>query len=109
MADTHYIEALTKNGPNGTQRAQCGRLIDPVRHSTEPTCAECIKRLDSNPSFHCCHCGGFTTGRFTNRKTDSRHGWTQGHTHFVWFCFDCVPFGEGVCEELEQETAHVHA
>ena len=46
---THYLPFFTKPHPNlSDQRAVCGNYVDPMLHSTEPTCTECLVWLQQD-------------------------------------------------------------
>lgn len=48
---THYIPAFTvfRGREQHVQHAACGQFVSASEHSTEPTCAECLAYVESDP------------------------------------------------------------
>lgn len=108
MVVGHYLPPFTVNGPSSTQRALCGRFVDPASHRSWPDCPDCQKQLRTKiPSFDCVVCREDKTGRFGRDKFASGNGWQRGFTSVSWYCWDCKPFGE--MRHEQEEVSHVRA
>lgn len=45
--------------------------------------------------YDCVQCKQDTDGRFTKRKLSGGGGWDQGNQQGLWYCWNCLPKGEG--------------
>lgn len=59
-------------------------------------------------TYQCVQCGKTRAGRFTRRKTGAAGSWTQGDSQRRsipnWYCYTCLPLGEGRDEEGQVPT-----
>lgn len=47
----------------------------------------------------CVLCGKKRDGRFTRRRGAAGGGWSEGHSLPFWFCYSCLPLGDGRDED----------
>jgi hypothetical protein len=45
--------------------------------------------------YHCIRCKQEKDGRFTKHKFSSGNGWSQGMQVLNWYCWECLPKGDG--------------
>lgn len=49
--------------------------------------------------YRCVRCKAEKDGRFTKDRRSSGGGWDQGQQQPFWYCYECLPFGNGRGEE----------
>lgn len=55
--------------------------------------------MTEESTHHCTQCKKKRPGRFTRRRGTSSQGWSQGFALPYWYCFTCLPFGDGRDED----------
>lgn len=59
----------------------------------------------SPDTYQCATCGKVRAGRFTRRRSGAAGSWTPGDSQRrsipYWFCYTCLPLGEGRDEEAQ--------
>jgi hypothetical protein len=56
-------------------------------------------------TYHCTGCGKTRPGRFTRRKDQSFGGWSQGSHIPNYWCYTCLPEGDGRGEDMPRKKA----
>lgn len=56
-------------------------------------------------TYECVTCHKTRPGRFTRRRTEAGGGWSQGHHLPHWYCYPCLPAGQGRDETEETAVA----
>ena len=51
--------------------------------------------------YSCILCHKARQGRFTRRQGQAGRGWSQGHDLPAWYCFTCLPPGQGRDEDAQ--------
>jgi len=54
-----------------------------------------VRTIRVEAAYHCVQCREKKAGRFTRHQHAAGGGWTQGRDKVMWFCWDCLPKGDG--------------
>lgn len=65
------------------------------QYERRPAPAPCTDSDLFPERYRCVTCRQEKDGRFTHHKLASGSGWSQGAQQPIWYCWDCLPNGEG--------------
>jgi len=61
-------------------------------HEPVPHIVRTIRVADA---YHCTTCREKKPGRFTRHAHAASGGWSRGLDKVLWYCWDCLPLGDG--------------